>query len=100
VSNFPLSGIGENCLSFPPAAENIPLNLAAQRKNNQGEGGARHDRALNRSFYHNDQERADALLFGRRTRIDRRGFFGATGLTAMGVALGGIIPFADRMPGG
>lgn len=46
-------------------------------------------------LYHHDQERAAALVFGRRTRIDRRGFLGATGLAAMGVAVGGIVPFAD-----
>ncbi len=51
-------------------------------------------------LYHDDQERADALVFGRRTQIDRRGFLGASGLAAMGAAVGGTIPFADRMPGG
>jgi sulfite oxidase len=51
-------------------------------------------------LYHDDQERADAVVFGRRTRIDRRGFLGASGLAAIGAAVGGTIPFADRMPGG
>src|SRR5919108_389124 len=49
---------------------------------------------------HDDQERADAVVFGRRRPIDRRGFLGASGLAAMGAAVGGTIPFADRMPGG
>jgi sulfite oxidase len=51
-------------------------------------------------LYHDDQERADAVVFGRRTQIDRRGFLGASGLAAMGAAVGATIPFADRMPGG
>src|SRR4029453_6292176 len=51
-------------------------------------------------LYHDDQERADAVVFGRRTQIDRRGFLGAGGLAAMGAAVGPTIPFAVRMPGG
>jgi sulfite oxidase len=51
-------------------------------------------------LYHDDQERADAVVFGRRTQIDRRGFLGAGGLAAIAAAVGGTIPFADRMPGG
>ncbi|OLB78557.1 MAG: molybdopterin containing oxidoreductase [Alphaproteobacteria bacterium 13_2_20CM_2_64_7] len=51
-------------------------------------------------LYHDDRERADAVVFGRRTQIDRRGFLGASGLAAMGAAVGATIPFADRMPGG
>jgi sulfite oxidase len=51
-------------------------------------------------LYHDDEERADAVVFGRRTRIDRRGFLGASGLAAIGAAVGGTIPFADQMPGG
>src|SRR5256886_4390070 len=51
-------------------------------------------------LYHDDRERADAVVFGRRTQIDRRGFLGASGLGAMGAAVGATIPFADRMPGG
>src|ERR671931_2958395 len=50
-------------------------------------------------LYH-DQEGADAVVFGRRRPIDRRGFLGASGLAAIGAAVGGTIPFADRMPGG
>src|ERR671924_1787999 len=47
-----------------------------------------------------DPERGDAVVFGRRTEIGRRGFFQGAGLAAMGAAVGGTIPFADRMPGG
>jgi sulfite oxidase len=50
-------------------------------------------------LYQDDPERADAVVFGRRTRIDRRGVLGASGLAAIGAAVGGTIPFADRMPG-
>ena len=51
-------------------------------------------------LYHDDGERADALAFGRRTGLDRQGFLRGAGLAAMGAAVGGIIPFADRMPAG
>jgi DMSO/TMAO reductase YedYZ molybdopterin-dependent catalytic subunit len=56
-----------------------------------------------RSFeelYQDDPERADAVVFGRRTNLSRRGFLGGAGLAAMGAAVGGRIVFADRMPGG
>jgi DMSO/TMAO reductase YedYZ molybdopterin-dependent catalytic subunit len=56
-------------------------------------------------LYGDDPERADAVVFGRKadvdkTGVDRRGFLGGAGLTAMGAALGGAIPFASNMPGG
>jgi hypothetical protein len=51
-------------------------------------------------LYQDDRERADAVAFGRRPGLDRRGFLGGTGLAAMGVAVGGSIPFAEHMPGG
>lgn len=51
-------------------------------------------------LYQDDPERADAVAFGRRTGLDRRGFLGGTGLAAMGVAVGGSIPFAENMPAG
>jgi len=51
-------------------------------------------------LYQDDRERADAVAFGRRTGVDRRGFLGGTGLAAMGVAVGGSIPFAENMPAG
>jgi len=47
-----------------------------------------------------DPERADALVFGRTTGVNRRGFLGGTGLAAMSVAVGATIPFAANMPGG
>jgi DMSO/TMAO reductase YedYZ molybdopterin-dependent catalytic subunit len=51
-------------------------------------------------LYRDDPERADAVVFGRRTALNRRGFLGGAGLAAMGAAVGGTIPFADSMPGG
>ena len=51
-------------------------------------------------LYQDDPERADAVAFGRRTGLDRRGFLGGTGLAAMGAAVGGSIPFAENMPAG
>ena len=51
-------------------------------------------------FYADDPERADAVAFGRKTGVDRRGFLGRAGLAAMGAAVGGAIPFAGNMPGG
>ena len=47
-----------------------------------------------------DPERADSLVFGRATGVNRRGFLGGTGLAAMSAAVGGAIPFAANMPGG
>ena len=51
-------------------------------------------------LYRDDPERADAVVFGRNTGVNRRGFLGGAGLTAMGAVLGATIPFADNMPGG
>ena len=51
-------------------------------------------------LYHDDPERVDAVVFGRKPGLDRRGFLGGTGLAAMGAAVGGAIPFAENMPGG
>jgi sulfite oxidase len=51
-------------------------------------------------LYHDDPERAEAVAFGRRTGVNRRGFLGGAGLAAMGAAVGGTIPFAANMPGG
>lgn len=57
------------------------------------------ERSLN-ELYDSDPERADALAFGRKTNIDRRGFLEGAGLAAMGAVVGGTIPFAGNMPGG
>jgi DMSO/TMAO reductase YedYZ molybdopterin-dependent catalytic subunit len=51
-------------------------------------------------LYRDDPERADAVVFGRRTGVDRRGFLGGAGLAAMSAAVGGAIPFASNMPAG
>ncbi len=51
-------------------------------------------------LYEVDPERADAVVFGRRTGTTRRGFLGGAGLAAMGAAVGGPIVFGDRMPAG
>jgi hypothetical protein len=51
-------------------------------------------------LYADDPERADALVFGRRTSLSRRGFLGGTGLAAMSAAVGGPVVFAASMPGG
>ena len=50
-------------------------------------------------LYRDDPERADAVAFGRKAGIGRRGFLGG-GAAAMGAAVGGAIPFAANMPGG
>jgi len=47
-----------------------------------------------------DPDRADALIFGRKPDVSRRGFLGGAGLAAMSAAVGGAIPFAANMPGG
>jgi DMSO/TMAO reductase YedYZ molybdopterin-dependent catalytic subunit len=51
-------------------------------------------------LYRDDPERADAVVFGRRAGVDRRGFLGGAGLAAMSAAVGGAIPFAANMPAG
>ena len=51
-------------------------------------------------MYRQDAERADALVFGRRSGPDRRGFLNGAGLAAMSAVVGGAIPFAANMPGG
>jgi len=51
-------------------------------------------------LYSQDPERADSVIFGRKTEVGRRGFLGGAGLAAMGAAVGGAIPFAANMPGG
>ena len=51
-------------------------------------------------LYQDDPERADAVVFGRRTGATRRGFLGGAGLAAMGAAVGGTIVFGDKMPAG
>ncbi len=53
-----------------------------------------------RELYSDDPERADALAFGRIPEVGRRGFVGGAGLAAMGMAVGGTIPFAASMPSG
>ncbi len=51
-------------------------------------------------LYNDDPERADAVVFGRKAGVDRRGFLGGTGAVAMGAVVGGSIPFAANMPAG
>jgi hypothetical protein len=51
-------------------------------------------------LYAQDPERADTMVFGRKSGLDRRGFLGGAGLAAVGAAVGGAIPFAANMPGG
>jgi sulfite oxidase len=58
------------------------------------------DRERLLELYANDPERADALVFGRRMRIGRRGFLNGAGLAAMSAAVGAAIPFAEHMPAG
>jgi sulfite oxidase len=51
-------------------------------------------------LYHDDPERADAVVFGRQIDLSRRGFLKGAGLAAMGAAVGGPIVFGDYMPSG
>ncbi|KPQ07477.1 MAG: sulfoxide reductase catalytic subunit YedY [Rhodobacteraceae bacterium HLUCCA12] len=51
-------------------------------------------------LYHDDPERADWLVFGRRSGPDRRGFLKGAGLASMGAVVGGTIPFSANMPMG
>ncbi len=51
-------------------------------------------------IYADDPERADAVVFGRRAGLSRRGFLEGAGLAAMSAAVGGPIVLAAHMPGG
>jgi sulfite oxidase len=51
-------------------------------------------------LYRDDPDRADALLYGRKTGTSRRGFLGGAGVAAMGAVVGGAIPFSNNMPAG
>jgi DMSO/TMAO reductase YedYZ molybdopterin-dependent catalytic subunit len=51
-------------------------------------------------LYEDDPERADAVVFGRKTDVSRRGFLNGAGLAAMGAAVGGPIVYGASMPGG
>lgn len=51
-------------------------------------------------LYSEDPERADELLWGRKTGPSRRGFLRGAGLASMGAALGATIPFHANMPAG
>lgn len=51
-------------------------------------------------LYADDPERADALVFDRRTGATRRGFLGGSGLATMTAMIGAPIAFAEFMPGG
>lgn len=52
-------------------------------------------------LYAEDPETADRKLWGREVDpVTRRGFLKRSSLLAMAAAVGGSIPFADRMPGG
>jgi hypothetical protein len=61
---------------------------------------SRHQERSLEELYASDPERADAIVFGRKTEASRRGFLGGAGLAAMSAAVGGAIPFAANMPGG
>ncbi len=49
-------------------------------------------------LYHDNPERADWLVFGRKSGPDRRGFLRGAGLASMGAVLGTTIPFSSNMP--
>lgn len=51
-------------------------------------------------LYAEDPERADAIVFGRKSKLGRRGFVKGAGLATMGALVGGAIPYSDKMPGG
>ncbi|HRD75177.1 MAG TPA: molybdopterin-dependent oxidoreductase, partial [Hyphomicrobiaceae bacterium] len=51
-------------------------------------------------LYTDDADRADAVIFGRKTDVSRRGFLGGAGLGAMTAAVGGTIVYQATMPAG
>src|SRR5262249_14078722 len=51
-------------------------------------------------LYREDAERADAVVFGRRPDLSRRGFLNGPGLAGLGAAVGASFPFAANTPAG
>ena len=51
-------------------------------------------------LYREDPEKADELVFGRKSHADRRGFLKGAGLASMGALIGTAIPFHRNMPSG
>lgn len=51
-------------------------------------------------LFADDPQRADRLVFGRRSHPDRRGFLKGAGLATMAALVGGAIPFHRFMPSG
>jgi len=51
-------------------------------------------------LFADDPERADEVLFGRRSHADRRGFLKGAGLATMAAMVGATIPFHRLMPSG
>ena len=51
-------------------------------------------------LYAQDSERAEALIFGRKSGPGRRGFLKGAGLAALGAVVGGAIPFHRNYPAG
>ncbi len=59
-----------------------------------------HERGIH-EVYADDSDRADYLVWGRKTSpLTRRGFLAKSGLLAMSAALGAKIPFAQNLPAG
>lgn len=51
-------------------------------------------------LYDEDPDKADEMVFGRKSGTNRRGFLRGAGLATMGAALGATIPFHKNMPAG
>ena len=51
-------------------------------------------------LYNDDPERADALVFGRKTGPSRRGFLSGASVAAVGAVAGSAIPFSHNIPAG
>ncbi len=60
---------------------------------------SKRERSLH-ELYTDDPERADALVFDRRTDASRRGFLKGAGLATMGAAVGATLPYAANIPAG
>ncbi len=61
----------------------------------------KHQRRGLHELYAEDPEKADWLLWGRKSNpLTRRGFLAKSGLAALAAVLGSRIPFADGFPGG
>lgn len=77
----------------------LGLILAGGQRNAGRTGVAKKERLI-AELYEDDPERADAVVFGGRTDVSRRGFLSGAGVAGMSAAVGGSVVFGASVPAG